>query len=290
MIRWRRTKQGSVRGDRHGCGFLRLGEVAALLEGDLRNERRTAFEQHVSEGCGRCALLAADLEVYRAVLERGALDLERREFEAARISTLSRLREEAESMGPAARHGGFGRMTRSWRLGAAAAAAATLVALLVWTVLQRPSGPPVLRLPRGGQLAVEAMPFSPPPLLRGEETAQDLWNDAREAYESGRYRAAARHLRVIEQRQPDSSDATLYLGISELMAGRFEEARTILARSREKAAARDLPQAAAAWYEALAALAEGDHAQARRSLAAAADEGGLYAERARKLLRDLPGG
>ena len=57
-----------------------------------------------------------------------------------------------------------------------------------------------------------------------------------------------------------------------------------MAAARERAAAQELPLSAAAWYEALAALAEDDPAGAKSSLAAAAEESGPYADRARELL------
>jgi hypothetical protein len=236
------------------------------------------FEKHEAGGCGPCSLLAADIQVHREVVEQGLLDGERREFMAARGRALESLRQAAGASG--ARRP---RLPHIWLLGAAAAAVVCIF-LLAWPFLRRPVEPVVVTLPTGGDIIMEAMPFSAPPVLRGEESPVDLWSKAEEAYVNGRFRKAARHLRAIEEQQPGHADTSLYLGISLLMTGRPAEARTELATARKRAAALELPQSAAAWFEALAALAEGDRAGARRALEAAAEEGGLYAERARELL------
>jgi hypothetical protein len=223
------------------------------------------------------------MKIYREIVEDGLLESEKREFEAASGRTLGRLRRAATDMGANALRISRSRVSRRWLLGAAAAAVVCM-AFLAWSILRQPAKPVIVALPAGGDIIVEAMTFSAPPVLRGEEAPADLWPKAKEAYESGRFRKAARYLRAIDEKQPGNADTSLYLGISLLMAGRPGEARAELAIARKRAAALDLPQSAAAWYEALAALAENDRKGARKSLVAAAEEGGHYGERARRLL------
>lgn len=284
-MRWGRRHEATGAGPL-GCGFLKPGEIEALLERRLPEARRTDFARHLLEGCAPCTLLDADMELFRQAHEDGPAARERREFEAVRRPTLAQLRQAAASTIVSPSIASRLRPSRVWGVGLAAAALLCAVLLLLpW--LAPPGGPPRIPLPDGRRLTVEAMPFSAPPVLRGEATAEDLWRRAGAAYEAGRFRLAARHLRALEVRQPASSDASLYLGISLLMDGEAEAARPVLARAREKASALGLPRAAVAWYEALASLASGDHSAAERSLAAATEEGGRFGRRAAALLAAL---
>lgn len=266
---WKRT---SRRLPRPGCGFLSAAEFEALVEGRLEPERRAGFVEHRDSGCGRCALAAADAEVFGGVAEAGVTAWEAKEFEVVRERTLARLF-------PAPRF----RMLSPGRAGLAVAAAAVLIALVVIT-RTRPPAPSAIRLPWGGEVLVEAMPFSVPPVLRGSDRPDTLWQRAREDYDARRYREAAHHLGVLEKRSPESADASLYLGIADLMAGHTREAGEALSRARVKAEALGLSRAAASWYLALAEIAEGRVVAGRRLLSEAAKEGGPFAERARKAL------
>jgi hypothetical protein len=271
-----------------GCGFLRPGELDALLERRLPEARRTAFARHLAEGCPSCALLEADLEVFRQIGDRGPVARERREFETSRRPTLARLRQAAATTPMSSPGTARPRPSRIWAVGLAAAAL-LVAALLLWPWLAPTGDPPRIALPDGRLLAVEAMPFSPPPVLRGAAATDDLWQRAGKAYEAGRFRRAALHFRDLETRKPTSGDASLYLGISLLMDGESAAARLALARAREKATAQELPRAAILWYEALAALAAGERTAAERSLAAAASEEGRFGRRAASLLVTLTG-
>jgi hypothetical protein len=259
---------------RSGCGFLDRREIEALLEDRLPDERRAEFVEHRATGCGPCVLLAADVETIRDVTVRGATNAEAAEFDAIKHRTLNRLHPR-----PASSSGTL------WKAGMAAAAATVLIALMVF-VIARPRSPQeiVVRLPHGGEIVVEPMPFSPPPVLRGSTPPDALWQRALLDYDGGRYRRAARSLRALEKRDPGSADASLYLGIAELLAGDTQRAREALARAREKARALDLSSAAACWYLALVEFLEGNASEGERLLSAAAAEGGPFGDRARRAL------
>lgn len=252
-----------------GCGYLSSSEVEQLVEGRLPAERQHRFESHLAGGCGPCALLAADLEVFRTLETDGLQPAERRAFEARRQWTHALLRREM-------RRNRRRTAPRSWALGTLAAAFALAALLLpVW---------------RAGTIShsaaaavIEPMPLSSPLVLRGEQGLPALWQAAAQAYAAGRWDRAASLFGEIAARRPALADARLYQGISLLLAHDPATARRVLRSGREVARIEGLPCGALLWYEALAALKMGDRQAADALLIEAAEAGGIYANRAREL-------
>jgi len=274
-----------------GCGFLEPEELERALEGGLDAGRLAAFERHVEQGCGACALLAADLELFAEVLAGGASEAERAEFDSRSELLSRRLAREVARRGgagadraaePAARRPAS--FVRRWGY----AVAAVLVLAIGFGVLRfsGPEGIAVL-LPDGGRLVEAPMAFSLPPTLRGEADAGAVWREAGRAYEAGRYDEAAGLLDEIGDADPGAADAALYRGVALLAAGDAAAARRSLALARERAERDDLPTGSIDWHAALAALVEGDVEAARRDLERVRDAGGAYAERAAALLERL---
>jgi len=262
-----------------GCGFLTSTEIEQAIEDRLDAERSEAFERHVDEGCTECAMLAADLETFRAVVEGGPLETERRESDRQAEMLRARLRREAGkqrlSQRPRRAFAGWG-----WAI---AAASVMVAAMGLWLVIG-PGGGDTIRLPGGGIVELTPKPYSAPVTLRGEAGLERLWRDAGRAYEEGRFAEAARLFGEIEGRAPRQVDAPLYRGVSLLLDGRTAEAHEALARARSIAVEEDLPAASILWYQALALLRDGDAAGARPLLEQARAAGGPYGELASELL------
>jgi len=257
-----------------GCGFLSVKDLERVLAGELEADRLAAFERHVEEGCGSCALLAADIDVFSAVLAGGVRDAEQAEFDA-RAGMLSR-RLVREAAKPAT-------FTRRWGFGAAAAAMIVVAIGLGVLRLTEPAGIAV-PLPGGGELVESPMAFSPPPTLRGSAAAGEIWREAGQAYEARRFDEAAALLGRIDDADSSAADAALYRGVALLASGDPAAARESLALARERAGRDDLPTGSIDWHAALAALVAGDPEAARRDLQRARDAGGAYADRAAGLL------
>ena len=271
----------SAREQGDGCGFLDTAELEQALEGTLSRTRLAELERHIEGGCGPCALLLADIEVFSAALREGARDGERAEFESRAGMLVRRLEREA------ARHAPRGRRFGA-RWGWAAAAAAVLV-LAVGLGVLRLSGLDgiAVPLPGGGTRIEQPMAFSLPPTLRGGADAGETWRAAARAYEAERFAEAARLLAGLDEDDPGAADAALYRGIALLAAGDAAAAGESLAEARELAQRDDLPTGSIDWHAALAALIEGDLDGARRDLERARDAGGAYADEATVLLGEF---
>ena len=273
------TQDSHVRnGSPDGCGFLSPAEVEQALAGRLPDGRRGAFERHVEGGCGPCALLAADLDVFIDAVREGPSETERAEFDLKSPMLEARLRRGTPSTPTASYH---------WRWAAAAAVLVIALGTLVIQLSRSPATTIAITLPGGGELVAEAMAFSPPPTLRGSPTAIDVWVEAGRAYREGRFDVAAAQLDQIEPDDPSASDAALYRGVSLLMVGEDLAALEALAAARAIADEQDLPTGTIDWFSALAALALGDASAAKHSLAGTIDSGGAYSAEARELLDRL---
>jgi tetratricopeptide (TPR) repeat protein len=230
-----------------GCGHLPAAEVEALLEGRLDPERQARFDAHVREGCGECALLAADAAVFaEATSESAVLTSEEREGAERDRAAVDRW---------VAREGSRRRSHARWRgVGLLAAAASVLLAVVY--VGRRPDSSPAgslaLPLADGSSLTIATLPFNPPGVQRGEDDLSGLWAAAGDAYRSGRFKAAAERFAGIAKRAPAASDPLLYGGVSLLAMGRFEEAAATLARADERAKRAGTSGPALDWYRAVA--------------------------------------
>lgn len=262
-----------------GCGYLSPGDLEAAIAGRLPAARAQEFEQHLDGGCGECATLAADLEAFAAVVSGGVLETERREAD-----------RQAELLGARLRRAARGRQTTWGRRWPSAAAAVLVVGVAAWLGL-RDGGPADgldIVLPGGGSYVAAVKSFSAPPVLRGERNLEELWRSAGSAYERGRYERAQKLLAEILEQQPDSFDARVYRGVCLLALERVGEARAVLAEARTQAAEQELSTTSLAWFEGLAALADGDVRAASAALDEAAAGTGADAERARELIGRLP--
>jgi len=276
--------QGNAVPETSGCGFLSVAEIEAAIESVLPPARREAFERHVADGCGACALLAADLDVFAGVAADGILETERDEFEAGREMLEARLRREVRGGAPGRRR--VGPAVPAWAM---AAAAMLVVALGVAIVLRSGPGAGHLRiaLSDGSTASFEPVPFSVPPELRGEPSTPELWERAGRQYDARDWSAAASTFGEIRRIDPESVDAATYAGAAWLMAGKTGEAGDALDEAERLAGEQDLPASGILWLQALRALSLGDEAAARRRLEQTLATGGLYAERARELLARL---
>lgn len=270
-----------------GCGYLSAEEVEAALDGRLSDERLAEFDRHIEDGCSDCVTLAADLRVFRRVVEEGVLETERREDDRQAELLRARLAREANktrySEPRSATAGGLG-----WRW-ASVAAAALIVAALGWLAL-RDGGVPgaiPIALPGGETYLAQVKTFSAPPVLRGERNLEELWRSAETAYNGEDYGEAERALAEILEQRPESFDARVYRAVCLLAVERVGEARAELAEARELAEEQDFSTTSLAWFESLAALADGDTAASRVALEEAAAGAGTYAENARDLLARL---
>lgn len=266
----------------HGCGFLSFRETASLADDRLAPERSREFRAHVESGCLPCALLAADLETWRDVVEGSIGAEEREEFSARKEMLGRRLRREMAGRSDRAERA---RRPRLFYRGLAAAAAVFVTVLAVTVMLHDPGLPgSMVTLPDGGSWEVEAMPFRPPPTLRGEPDRADWWKLAGEAYAAGDYREAEEWLARI-----DDTDAALYRGACLHLLGEYAAAVDVLARARRSAETEDLPVGAITWYQGLALLGLGEVESAREALETCRDAGGAYAVEAGELLEALGG-
>ena len=268
-----------------GCGFLSDTDLQAAIEGRLSAARRSEFERHVEQGCAPCTLLAADLEVFSAVLAGGVVEAERQESERQSEMMQARLRREVRGRARAPGSKAWGTV-RHWGL----AAAAILVGAVVWQTSREPHRPGSLSvaLPGGGTYVAAVKPFDAPPVLRGERNLEVLWRGARHAYDRGRYKEAEALLGEIVAQQADAVDARVYRGICLLALGHAKEARTVLADARAQAQEQDVSTTSVAWFEALTAIEDDDVAAARAALDEAAGGTGPYAESAKELRARLP--
>ena len=256
--------------------------AAAYLRGDLPETERDAFEKH----CFECATCFERLQVVRDL--QGML---RRDAEAAPRSVMP---------------GATARRPSGWLAWAAGAAFVAVGAGMVLRNMAPPSGPlpesppaPSSPAPASPGSAASPRPERPPldvlarvepppyaPLIvRGAEPGEAAFAQAMERYVRGDHAGAASGLRSALEKDGTDVEARLYLGVSELLAGRPEPA----IRELERVAQGDDEgfAEAARYYLAKAHLARRDVAAARRELERVARGDGDHNERAKQLLELL---
>jgi tetratricopeptide (TPR) repeat protein len=239
-----------------GCGHLTTTEVESLLEGTLDPDRRARFEAHVGEGCGACALLAADAALFAETSaasgtftaeERDGAEKDRAAVEAWVASRTRRPR--------AVRWGTMGLL-----------AAAASVALVLVLVPRGPGEPAptafALPLADGSVDSIALLPFSAPGVQRGAEDLTSLWSAAGDDYAKGRFSMAAGRFARIAEKAPEDSDALLYQGVSLAGDHRFAEAVAVLERARDRARRTGTAGPALDWYLAVALAGAGRTAEA----------------------------
>lgn len=183
---------------------------------------------------------------------------------------------------------------------ALAAAAAVVVAFIVWRIAGPPT-PPVTVAERNVPPAVTAAPPSAPPtrgfrleltkppakltaaalLLRGEANSGRFVDDIADglnAYRDGHYEEAARTLDALRPRYPRSVEIPFYAGVSRLMLNDAPAAVPALESAR--ALNDDTFADDAAWYLAVADQRSGNADRARSLLGALCRGSGAYAARA----------
>ncbi len=260
-----------------GCSFLGLEETRLHAEGRLGPDRIADWTRHIDDGCAECRMLAADLESYADLLANGAVGREREEFGRREQMLRKRMVQEAGSgAGAARRRIPAGAMT--------AVAAVILFGVALFSFLNRDIRHPgeALTLPDGSTIAVQAMPFRPPPTLRGTVSKEEIWQAAEKAYARENYRKVEQVLTEVVD-GPDEIDALLYRGIALYMLGDHEPGLELLDAAWVIAVQNDLPQGAILYYRGLTLLAAGQPDQARTALEASAAAGGRFAAEAQEL-------
>lgn len=262
------------------CEQIERAEVAErYLRGALSEDEQAAYEAHYFE-CASCFQALTHLRTLQAALAA----------DAVRPAVLTRLRP------------------RPWH----GAVAAGLVACLAFVVFQRQTArdeipspaatpqqtppplperqntpPPAASRPPEPRPLPALAQFAPPPYVtldvRAEEGALDK---AMAHYTRGEYPAAAAGLRALAMKEPRAATIHFYLGVSELMAGRSEEAIGAL----ETAAAHGRPEVAEHAYYLLAQvwLTKSRAPEARRALELCVGLRGAHAAAAAELLTKLP--
>jgi TolA-binding protein len=259
--------------------------MVAYLRGDLPEAERDAFERHLLE----CTTCFERLQVVRDL--QGVL---RRDAAAAPAASVAAPRAA-------------GRPATGWLAWAAGAAFVAVGAAIVLRNMAPPGPLPPSPAPPSSPAATgpSAAPVSPAPperppldvlarvepppyaplLVRGAEPADVAFGRAMEHYVRGDYAAAATGLRAALKEDPASTEARFYLGVSDLLAGRTEEAIRELGRvaGGDDAGFAD----AARYYLAKAHLARRDVAAARRELQRVARGDGDHKALAQQLLQAL---
>ena len=256
------------------------------LRTDVAPEDFSALLERARQGDHDAALLLQDVETFREVLNSGPSEREQREWTA--IEPMLRRRVERAGFDTVAPTPAPRSMPAAVRSAYAIAAMLCVAFIGLWlTRSELRLGAWSVPLPGGDSVEVEAMPMSPPPMLRGEPSPQALWEQASLEYESGRFGAARVTLAQIQRRTPDQDEAWLYGGIAALRDGDPTAAQQQLLEARRLADGADLPTGAIDWHLALTALELGDVTAAEQRAEAAAASGGRYAEPAARLLNAL---
>jgi predicted Zn-dependent protease len=256
---WQRSRQGCPDPD------LLMVSDSELLEGDVR----AALDAHLRE-CAACARLSADL----AALRHEAPDA------ASEAAVLARIRAAESS-------------TSWWRLPLAAAILLGCGTGIWWMSRSpTPSSVPAqatspLPPSTAGPIAlwsIEPLPVTVPLTSVGatrsagtNDVAAALAN-ALTAYQAGRYEEGIPALRAVANAHPESADASLYLGVSLLLAHRPQDALGPLAHARQVAEPKRSPDID--WYLAAAEQRRGATAAARERLQALCAGPGDYQQRA----------
>jgi len=276
-----------------GCGFLSRGELEASIEGRLSATRREAFESHQLSGCSPCALLAADVAVFRGVETGGVLETERREFEASKAIVKAHLRQALDAQTSKKRKLAPG-FRFSWNSALGLAAAAMLAVVLIVPIVMD-GGAGQLGLPNGGTYTVTPMDYTAPQVRDGDSLTRQ-WQQAGAAYEKGAYKKAGGlfgalyaeiEQRDIENKPARLHEAALYRGIALVMTGDYEQAVTVLQGARGLAEELGFRGGIDNWYLGLAAVGQQDLTLATEALQNVETIGGAYAQDARQLLDRL---
>jgi TolA-binding protein len=250
--------------------------AVAYLRGDLPEAERDAFEQHTFE----CADCFERLQVVRALQ--------------------AVLRREAEAVPRATDAGRRRAPGAGWLAWAAGAAFVAVGATMVLRNMPPPEPLPTIAPTATAATAEPSVTATTPPLealarvdpppyaplvVRGSEPGDTAFGRAMEAYVRGDYPAAAAGLRMALKEDPADAEARFYLGVSELVSGRSQEA----VRELDRVATGDDTgfAEAARYYLAHAYLAQRDVAAARRELRRVAQGDGDHKEQAQRLLREL---
>jgi len=265
--RWQRSRAGCPDPD-----LLSVYE-SELLEGDVR----VALAEHLRV-CPACASLSADL----AALRREAPDA------LTETAVLERVRR--------------GISPPSWWRAPLAAALLIGCGAAVWWIARGPaaSGPPAQAVAPAaapapaGPIAlwrIEALPVRIPlssvgvTRSAGANDVSAALVDALGPYQAGRYADAIPALRELAAVHPDMADASLYLGVSCLLANRPQEALAPLERARQRA---DRPRLASIdWYLAAAEQRSGQTSASRDRLRTLCAAPGEYQQRACSAERTL---
>jgi len=236
-----------------GCGFLTEADIEAYFSGTLTAERGAMFSAHQAAGCGPCSMFDADMQAFRKVLTDGALESERRDFEASAAAQRDALRSElGRSAGPPRR-----RIVPNWLLSAAALIA--IVGIVSFQFLRSPELVHSVMLPDGESFAFQAP--APPPLVRdGGDFAR-----GRAAFAAREWSTAAAAFESVEAEDPRSADAEFYAGVSHLLNHEIPLAVERLTEARERAMT-DGVSGEATYYLALAQIGAGNPVVARELL------------------------
>lgn len=178
-----------------------------------------------------------------------------------------------------------------WKLSAVAAGLIVVATGLTFLALRSPGGGEthVIQLPGGARYEIQPMMFDRP-VTRQAAGMDKQWEEAGAAYQTGNYRKSERlfgQIERAERRDPERHDATLYRGVSLLMAGRHQEAEEVLRRARGLAQETGLAGSADSFYLGVAAIARNDRARAVEALRQAV--GGPFDKDARALLAEVAG-
>ena len=269
--------------------------LQAAHAGVLPEEAGASVKAHM-EACATCRSLAHDL----AELD----DVPLQPTEREKIWGMIRAGIAAEESGAKA-----AAPTPWWRLFLrpipVAIAAAAVVLLAIGGRLMRdpqppaavavnqPSQPPVATAPHAGVLRPDKAPVLLPAsallIWRGDSSAANTQGkELREAlipYQADQYGEAVQRLESLAKKYPRLAEAQFYLGVSQLLMERNDDAVASLkaARSLAGLALRDQ----AAWYLAVAWHRTGRDADARPLLEHLCQAGGATSERACSGLKEL---
>lgn len=209
----------------------------------------------------------------------------------------------AMDFGPAATGvrpiGGLSTVTR-WVLPLAAIIVLSVGGYIAYDLLTETQAEPVGQVARGNDVPLPRqpmLPLDPAPIRvpaeyalvwRGSGTGKEFLTQfaaALEPYRAANYDEAITRFTKLAGRHPGLPEPFFYLGVSQLLAGRTEDAITTFERVRAQAPGE--LAADADWYQAVAEERAGRVAGARQRLAALCNRGGPAAGRACAGLRTL---
>lgn len=243
------------------CDFLTRREREQLVEGRLPVERLQDWERHANE-CVHCATFQEDLRVFRRTAEAGGiLSAESAAFDSYEDRNRERLR-----LGKRVR-----RFRKPW-LWIPAGAIAALLAVVVWLG----GGPPLVETP-------DALPFLPPPAVRGA-TEAEAWKSLEPLWREENWSEAVALLDSIAAKENPDPGLLLYLGVAQLEAGRERGAVETLERLDGMQA--EIPSETTRYFLAVALDRSGERAAACRRMEQVASMGGARAGEAERIVRE----